>query len=156
MKNPAIRMSLLMGVTMSFVLSLIGNLSSGMFTFTGFLKSFCISFLISLIISFFIPMKKIGDTLCEKVNARPGTFRARIITAAVSAIGYTPFMTFVMVYLAHASATAHGAKIPFLPMLLRSECISILAAFVLSFLITPLYAKLIFGDRKPSRENKKA
>ena len=61
MKNPAVKMSLLMGITMSFVLSLIGNLSSGMFTVPGFLKSFCISFLISLIIGFIIPIKKISD-----------------------------------------------------------------------------------------------
>ena len=68
-KNPAVKMSLLMGTTMSFVLSLIGNLSSGMFTVPGFLKSFCISFLISLIIGFIIPIKKISDALCEKAGA---------------------------------------------------------------------------------------
>ena len=51
MKNPAVKMSLLMGITMSFVLSLIGNLSSGMFTVPGFLKSFCISFLITPVYS---------------------------------------------------------------------------------------------------------
>ena len=81
-KNPAVKMSLLMGTTMSFVLSLIGNLSSGMFTVPGFLKSFCISFLISLIIGFIIPIKKISDALCEKAGARPGTLKARIIAAA--------------------------------------------------------------------------
>ena len=154
MKNPAVKMSLLMGITMSFVLSLIGNLSSGMFTVPGFLKSFCISFLISLIIGFIIPIKKISDVLCEKAGARPGTLKARIIAAAVSAIGYTPFMTFFMVCLAHSSAAAHGAKIPFWPMLLRSECISIAANFVLSFLITPVYSRLVFGDRKPIKEDR--
>ncbi|MBQ1482360.1 MAG: hypothetical protein IIZ28_02190 [Erysipelotrichaceae bacterium] len=39
-KNADLKMGLLMGGTMSFVLSLTGLLSSGKFTFTAFAKNF--------------------------------------------------------------------------------------------------------------------
>ena len=61
-------MSILMGVTMSFGLSLCGNLLSGQFTVQGFLMSFLISTLISLVIGFLVPMKRVGDAghyLCD-------------------------------------------------------------------------------------------
>lgn len=137
-------MSLMIGGTISFVNSLVGTLSSGRFTFGGFLLSFLISFLIGFGLGLLIPIKKIGDTLIRKNGLQPGTRKARLLEALVSDLVYSPIMTFVMVYLAYSQATSHGAKIPFGPMLLKSECISFVAAFILSFLLTPFYTKLIF------------
>ena len=147
MKRAEIKMSLLMGGTMSFVLSLIGMLSAGRFTVPGFLKSFLISFAISVALGMLVPIKKISDSLMKKSNLKPGTLKARLLEALVADVAYSPVMTFIMVYMAYRQASAHGAKIAFGPMLLKSECISFLAAFILSFVITPLYTKLVF--KKP-------
>ena len=136
-----------MGGTMSFVLSLIGMLSAARFTVPGFLKSFLISFSISVVLGMLVPIKKISDSLMKKSNLKPGTLKARLLEALVADVAYSPVMTFIMVYMAYRQASAHGAKIAFGPMLLKSECISFLAAFILSFVITPLYTKLVF--KKP-------
>ena len=136
-----------MGGTMSFVLSLIGMLSAGQFTVPGFLKSFLISFAISVVLGMLVPIKKISDGLMKKFDLKPGTLKTRFLEALVADVAYSPVMTFIMVYMAYRQASAHGARIPFGPMLLKSECISFVAAFVLSFIITPLYTKLIF--KKP-------
>lgn len=146
MKNKGRKMSLLMGVTMSFVLSLIGNLSSGRFTLKGFLTSFLISFVIGLVLGSIVPMKRISDSLLKKTGCRPGSVKARLLESLVPSLVFSPIMTFIMVYIAYSQATAHGAQLNFLPMLLRSEIISIVCAYILSFIITPVYMKMIFKD----------
>ncbi|MBQ2582311.1 MAG: hypothetical protein II577_00225 [Erysipelotrichaceae bacterium] len=141
-------MGILMGGTISFVNSLIGTLSSGRFTVGGFLNSFLISFVISQILGLIIPIKKISDSLIKKLDLQPGTLKARIVDALVTDLVYSPLMTFIMVYMAWSQATAHGAKIPFGPMLLRSECISFVAAFFLSLFLSPVYLKLLMKNNK--------
>lgn len=148
MKKAAMKMSIMMSVTMSLVLSLVGNLSSGRFTLQGYLTSFLISLCIGLIIGFVIPLREISETLCRKANAAPGTLKARVLESLASALAYTPLMTFIMVFMAYKTATAHGAQLQFLPMLLKSECISIIVAFILSFIITPIYSHIAFGNVK--------
>ena len=152
MKKIGMKMSLLMGLSMSFVLSRIGLLSSGKFTVGEFLKSFIISFLISMVIGLIIPMKKISDSLLVKFNAKAGTTKARVIEALVSDVLYSPLMTFIMVYMAYRQATSHGAKIPFGPMLLKSEIISFIAAFVLAYVLSPVFLKLLMkGNGMPQK-----
>ena len=141
-------MGILMGGTISFVNSLIGTLSSGRFTFGLFLNSFLISFVISQILGLIVPIKKISDFLIQKMNCQPGTWKARIIDALVTDLVYSPLMTFIMVYMAYSQATAHGAKIPFGPMLLRSECISFVVAFFLGLFLSPVYLKLLMNGNK--------
>ena len=141
-------MGILMGGTISFVNSLIGTLSSGRFTVGGFLNSFLISFVISQILGLIIPIKKISDSLIKKLDLQPGTLKARIVDALVTDLVYSPLMTFIMVYMAWSQATAHGAKIPFGPMLLRSECIGFAAAFFLSLFLSPVYLKLLMKNNK--------
>lgn len=145
-RKQSLKMSLAMSVTMSFFLSLIGNLSSGRSSFPGFFKSFAISLVISLAIGLLVPMKKIADSLLQKFSLQPGSLKARVLQSLVSALCYTPFMTLAMVFLAHRQITARGIQVPFLPMLLRSECISMIASFLVSFIITPVYSKLFFKD----------
>ena len=150
MKQATMKMSIMMSVTMSFVLSLVGNLSSGRFTLPGWLSGFLISLVIGLVIGLVIPLRKISDALIRKANAASGSLKARIIESAASALIYTPLMTFIMVYMAYRNATAHGAPLQLGPMLLRSECISIVAAFILSFIITPVYSRIAFKNvRRP-------
>ncbi|MCR4633945.1 MAG: hypothetical protein K5648_07470 [Erysipelotrichaceae bacterium] len=144
--DAGLKMNLLMGATMSFVLSSIGLLSSGNFSLPAFARSFPISFALSFLLGSLIPMRKITDALLKKRDLSPNSLEARVLSALVSALVYSPVMTFVMVFLAYRQAVAHDTLIPFLPMLLRSELISLAASFVLSFLITPFYARLIFND----------
>jgi len=146
-KNAALIMGLLMSITMSFVLSLIGNLSSERFTLKGFLISFLVSLLIGLVIGRFIPMKQISDSLIGRYQLKIGSVKARLLEAAVSALSFSPLMTFLMVSMAYRQAVSHGAVIPFGPMLLKAEILSTLCAFVLSFILTPVYVRLLSGDR---------
>lgn len=136
-------MSLLMGLSMSCILTLVGMLSAGQFTIPGFLKSFLISFVISMCVGLIIPMKKVSDWVLKKCEARPGTLKARVLEALVSDVLYSPLMTLVMVYLAYRQATSHGARITFGPMLLKSELISFVAAFILSFILMPVFMSLV-------------
>ena len=143
MKKPGQKMSLLMGLSMSCVLTLIGLLTAGKFTIQGFLTGFAVSFVISMIIGLIIPMKKISDSLINRFDLKPGSLKARLLEALVSDVLYSPLMTFIMVYIAWRQATAHGARIPLGPMLLKSEIISFIAAFILSFILTPVFMKIV-------------
>lgn len=144
-------MNLLMSLTMSLAMSLTGNLSSGSFTLPAFLKNFLISFPLSLLIGVLLPMKKISDALMEKLSLKAESVKGRCLSSLVSSLGYTPVMCFVMVYLAYRSALAHGVKLNFLGMLPRSMAVSLAVAFVLSFLIAPVYAKRLFKKGKSQR-----
>lgn len=143
MKKVGREMSLLMGLSMSCILTMVGMLTAKRFTVPGFIKSFLISFVISMIIGIIIPMKKVSDGVLRKCDAKPGTMKARILEALVSDILYSPLMTLVMVYMAYREATSHGARIPFGPMLLKSEIISFITAFILSFILTPVFMKTV-------------
>ena len=143
MKKIGIQMSLLMGITLSFCLSLIGNLTSGHFTIPGFLISFVLSTVISLIIGFLVPMKKVGDSVTAKLGLRPHSLPAHAVESLVSDLIYTPVITLAMVTLAYFMMQA-PEKPPFLPMFLSSLLISMLAGYVLIFFLMPLFMKLVF------------
>ena len=141
-------MNILMGLTMSFFLSLIGNLSSGHFSFVGFITSFVISFLISFFISSFLPIHKLGKDLVKKLNIEEGTTKARLVETLVSDLSITPFMTFAMIYMAYSRAISQGVQISFLPMFIRSLIISLFVGFILIYFLTPLYIRLLINFHK--------
>lgn len=99
MKKIGLIMSVCMGLIMSFSLSLTGNLMSGRFAVPTFLLSFVCSFSLSLLIGLCIPMKPLCDKVCRKFNAPPQTIKARILSALVSSLIYTPLLTTVMVFM---------------------------------------------------------
>ncbi len=144
MKQAEIKMGLMMSLSMSFLLSLIGMLSSGAFTIPGFLTSVLISFCISTLITAFVPMRTISLSLLRKFGIPQHTLKERLFDTLVSDLLLTPFMTLVMVYLAYRQAVSHGARILFGPMLLRSLIISFSAAYVLIFFLTPVFLKIAF------------
>ena len=135
MKKAGQLIGVLMGLTMSFCLSLIGMISAGQFSIPGFLKSFVISFLISLLLGQLIPARRISDSLLGKYELKPGTL--------VTTLTYSPVMTLIMVWMAWRQAVSHGARIPFGPMLVKSEFISLIGAFVISFLAAPVWVSLV-------------
>ncbi len=150
MKKISRRMSLCMGVTLSFFLSLIGTATSGHFSVPGWIISFIISTIISLIIGFLVPVKKVSDNACQKFNMQPGKLSTRCFESLISDLIYTPIITFCMVLFAYLMATRQGAPLHFLPMFLSSLIICLIAGFVLIFIFMPLYMKLIIGKaQKP-------
>ena len=143
MRQAGLKIGLLMGVTLSFFLSLTGTATSGHFSVSGWLLSFLISTLISLIISFLVPMKKVNDAIGKKFNLTPGSVSARCVESFVSDIIYTPFITFCMVFLSYKMAVAKGAQLHLLPMYLSSLMVCFIIGFILIFVFVPIYTKLI-------------
>ena len=146
MKKAGLKMSLMIGAAMSFTLSLIGLLSAGKFTLPGFLTNVLISFSISFLLSLAVPVKQLGTQLVNRLKLQPGTLKAQAAEALVCDVIYTPLMTTVMTYLAYRQARAHGAPITFASMWLPSLLISLIAAFVLAFIFTPVFARIAFRD----------
>lgn len=143
MKKIGREMSLLMGVTLSFFLSLTGLLAAGKFSVVGWLISFVLSTIISLIIGFLIPMKKVTDGVNNKLGLKPGKLSTRCMESLISDLIYTPIITFAMVFMAYKKATAHGAKIPFAGMFIESLLICFVVGFVLIFIFMPVFMKIV-------------
>ncbi len=144
MKKIMIQMNILMGVTLSFFLSLTGSLRAERFSLPGFLISFLLSVAISMVIGLLVPVKPLTDRLEAKCGIRPRTPGARFFDALISDLVYTPVVTVAMTLFAYRQATAHGASVPFVPMLLSSLLISLVVGYVLIFICMPLFLKLVF------------
>ena len=147
MKKIGMKMNILMGISLSFALSLVGNLMSGHFTLPGFLLSFAVSTVICLIIGRFIPIGRITREACAKRGFEEGTTKARLLSALISDSIYTPVMTFIMVLLAYLSAKRGGAPVSFITMFIPSLFISYIIGFALVYVLEPLYLKLVLGKR---------
>ncbi len=145
MKKIGREMSILMSIAVSLTLSLCGTLLSGHFTIGGFLLSFAVSLAISLVIGLLVPMKPLCDRIEQRCGIRPNTIPARLLETLVSDLLYTPIITTVMTVIAYKQATAHGASIPFVPMLLRSLLISLAVGYVVIMILTPLFMKLVLN-----------
>ena len=141
MKKIGLTVSILMGITLSFFLSLVGISSSGHFTVMGWLSSFAISLVVSLCISFVIPMKKLTDAIHAKLHLNPRKIGTLCLDSFVSDVIYTPLITFVMVAFAYAQAKSHGAVMPFLPMFLHSLLLCFVVGYILIFICQPLYIR---------------
>ncbi len=147
MRKVGMTMSIFMGVTMSFFLSLVGNLTSGHFTVPSWIIGFLVSTVISLIIGFVVPMKLVGDKAVGALKLRTFSFPARLVESFISDLIYTPLMTFCMVFMAYKQAIAHGAPAESLnlgKMFLGSCCICFVVAFVIILIVTPIFMKITF------------
>ena len=143
MKKMNIQMSLMMATTLSFFLSMAGLLSSGKFTVPAFIISFIESFIISMIIGFFVPMKKVGDAAVAKAGIEPHSLKARLLETLISDLIYTPIITFCMVFMAHRQASKGGNPPPFGIMLAKSMVISLVLAYIIIFIVTPIFIKFL-------------
>lgn len=146
MRRAGQKMSLYMGVTLSFILSLVGTLSSGHFTVPGWLLSFVCSTIIALMIGFVVPMGKIGRDLTEKLNLDPESVPAKLLKALVSDLIYTPLITLAMVYMAYRQASAQGAPVNFWAMFLPSLLLSLVVAYFCIYFIEPIFLKKVMRD----------
>lgn len=157
MKTIGLKMNILMSVTLSFSLSLTGTLLSGHFTVKAFLLGFALSTFISFLIGIVVPIKKIGDGLAHKFGLDERSMPARLISALASDIIYTPILTLSMVVLAHRQAAAHGNDIPFVPMLLRALAVSLIVAYIIILIVTPVFIRLVlkkYGAGSPPADKK--
>lgn len=140
MKKIMIQMTVLMGFFMSLTLSLVGTLMGGHFTVPSWLLSFALSFVISLIIGFLVPIKKLGDSACEKRGVPAQSFKGTLISAAISDVIYTPVITIVMVVvmLTLAAKNAPAGSVPPIPaVLIPSLLVSLVAGYIVIVLIQP-------------------
>ena len=149
MKSVGRKMSILMGVTLSFFLSLTGSVTSGHFVLPNWIFSFLLSTAVSLVIGFIVPMGKVGQIICRRLGAQPDEIMARVVKSLVSDLIYTPLITFLMVYYAYRTALSHGAKdISLLPMYLSSLMVCFIVGFVLIFILEPVYMNLLMKKTK--------
>ncbi len=158
MRKIGLIMNILMGVSLSFALSLCGLVFSGHFAIKAWLLSFALSTVLSLLIGFCLPVHKIGCTLCEKLGLKERTLPFHCVDSLISDLFYTPLITLLMVALsffgAHRSieqAIANGAsaeslpQIQFLPMFLHSLLVSLVLGYLLIFILQPLYLKILLA-----------
>ena len=88
-QKAGLKMSLLMGLMMSFSLSLIGLLCSGRFTLSGFLLNFLTSFVISFLLGMILPVRKIARKAAGAFP--PGSLKGRAVEAGMAArLGLVP------------------------------------------------------------------
>ncbi|MBO4523566.1 MAG: hypothetical protein J5723_02685 [Ruminococcus sp.] len=147
MKKVGIIMTLLMGVTLSFCLSLTGNLTSeDGFKLIPFLVSFAVSTVISILIGFVVPMRKIESGAVKAMGLKERSLPANIISSLISDLIYTPVITLSMIVLARRMAmkmsNGHAQLPPFAIMFLKSLIISFVVAFLIILIVTPIYIKL--------------
>lgn len=149
MKKIGITMSLLMGVTLSFFLSLVGNLTGGGgFKLPAFLISFAASTVISLIIGFVIPMAKVERGAVKAMGLNESSVPAKLVSALISDLIYTPVITLAMIALARKMAMkmshGHAPLPPFMVMFLKSLIISLIVAYIIILVVTPIFKKIAF------------
>lgn len=146
-------MSIAMGVSLSFSLSLLGNLISGHFSLSGFLICFAASTAVSLLIGVLVPMKPLTDSLCG--NLPQGSLKRRGAESLIADLLYTPGITVLMVTLSYFHAKRNGGTMPYLPALLKSFLLSFAVGYVLIFVLTPFFLRLILrthGAGQPPRK----
>ncbi|HPY84715.1 MAG TPA: hypothetical protein PLS20_06740 [Ruminococcus flavefaciens] len=142
-KKIAVTMSLLMGGTLSFFMSLLGNIMSGHFSLPGFIISFVISFIISIIIGLLIPVRKISSSLRHKFLFSEESMGGRCIDALISDLIYTPVIVFSMIIFACRMAEKQGGHLPFLPYFGKSLVLDLILGFILILIFTPIFIRLV-------------
>ncbi len=142
MKKISRGMGIRMGLVMSFFLSLTGTLTSGHFTFPGFIISFIVSAIVSILIGFFIPIAKVTVTASEKLGLKRGSLTEKLFMSLISNIIYTPLMTFIMICLAYRIVMIQSggrAPVSIMGMYLPSLVICFVVGYVLIFIFTPIF-----------------
>lgn len=151
MRSIGIKMNILMGVTVSLILSLVGTMTGGHFTVGSWLISFGISLVISLIIGFVVPMKRLGDMACGKCKVNPESLKGTLISGVISDIIYTPIITITMVNVMLGNAAKHapaGAVPTVSKVLPGSLLITLLVGYIVIVVFQPLYLKMLIKKIK--------
>ena len=150
MKRTGRKVSLMMGVILSFFQSLAGQLRSGQFSVPGWLISLALSVAVSWIIGFLVPVGKVGMNAVCRAGLERDSLKARLLQTLVSDLIFSPVITLVNVILAYRNARGHGAPVSFFGMLLPSLGISLVLGFVLVFIFQPICMKLAMKGNPPA------
>lgn len=155
MKKVSMLMSVLMGFSMSLVLSLLGTGMSGHFTVPGWFVSFGISFVISLIIGFLVPMKLVGDAACKKCHIVPESLKGNLLSGLISNFIYTPIITIIMVSVMISNAAkqmkaaGQTEHIPTIGQtLVPSLIVSLVVGYIVIIILQPIFIKLLMKNMR--------
>lgn len=157
MKKIGIQMNIFMGLFMSIILSIVGTTfgqatSAAGIQFPGIIigivVSFIASFAISLIIGFIVPMKKVGDGVCNLFKTSSNAILGKVVSALASDLIYTPVITFAMVAIARFMAGKQNPEAlahmpPYIIMVLPSLALTLVVGWVVIFIIQPILMKRI-------------
>ncbi len=143
-----------MAVTMSFSLSIIGNIAGYIMSggkrpipalIIGIAISFVVGFIISMLIGWAVPMKKVGDAVCRKAHTSSKSLKGRLLNTLVSDIIYTPVISTVQVLLGYLQMP-QGQRPPFIGMWLSSVIICMLFGYIIVFMFQPIYMRKVFSQ----------
>lgn len=150
MRAVGMKMNVLMGVTMSIILSLVGTFTGGHFTVPSWIVSFAISLVISLIIGFLVPIKKLGDMVCNKCKVIPESLKGNLLSGLVSDLIYTPIITIIMVTVMLNSAAKHapaGAVPPVARVLPGSLITTLIVGYIVIIIVQPIFLKMLIKKK---------
>ena len=137
------QMSICMGIMMSSSLTFIGLLGAGNLSFPSFILNFVISFTVISVVGRFFDAGKISLDILQKHDIDPHSMKGRIMQALITDLIYSPIMTFIMTLIGYFMATRQGVQISYFPMFFKALITSVIAAFFLCLIFTPIFEKLI-------------
>ncbi len=138
-----------MSVSLSFVLSLVGNLlgtrQNGRFSIHSWLIFFAASTIVSLVLGLIIPINRAAEGASRGLKLKEKSIPARIVETLVADIIYTPLINFLMIFIARQNAITNGAP-PQSLVLWRMFLLSFpgvfATGFVFIFVFAPLFGRL--------------
>lgn len=161
MRKVGFFMNIVMGITMSLILSVHGVLGSGHFSVPSLAISIAISCILALCIGFFLPVRPAREKATAKMKIPVKILVGNIITNLFYVLIITSVLTTVMITMARHGMDMNNvpASVP-RPSVLKALPRSLLSSFVVSYVITlilePLYLKIAFkkyGIQPPTRES---
>lgn len=96
MRKVGKRMGLLMNTFNTIVFSTIGTLSSGHFSWLGWLVGACVGWITGALITSFIDVKETQDKVHAKTGTSPDSFKGKLLASLTTSAIIMPVMTIVM------------------------------------------------------------
>lgn len=148
MKKIGRKMSLYMGITMSFSLTVIGLYQADDLTLGNVIFNSVISFSIMRIINLFFDSGAVAIGFLKERSIEPDSLKGRVFMALIISLINSPAMTFVMVTIGYLKSRNTEAEFPYLPILFRSMAISTVCAFILCLIFTPIFGKILVRKKE--------
>lgn len=155
-KKAGRQISIYMGITMSFFLSLFENIISGHFSLILFFATFFLSTTLSFIIGFFVPMGIIISK--ATANMKKGSIAEKLLSSLISDIIYTPVLTLAMIALVRVMLP-DGAltNLPPFPIMFVGALIpAMILGYILIMIFMPIFQKMVFEKLNKGKTDDKA
>lgn len=149
MKKVGLFMNIAMGITVSIILSVHGNLASGHFAIPMLMVSMVISCILALFIGFLLPVKPVKDKLTGNMKMPAKFLVANIITNIFYVFIITTVNTSLMIILARHNMDINNVPLSVpRPSILAALPKSWLSSYIVSYIVTlilePIYLKIAF------------